>query len=139
MLSFEIKAAYTSVLLADEIWDCGVWSCRHFRFTISSQVKGRIDPYDPMEFASQASILRGREEEVATCRVAVEDHAGWVDGEVWVGDDGEGLRDDVFVGGGEFVLRRFAVVDADYDAADGVGDVAGYDIVGRRTIYYLFG
>jgi hypothetical protein len=52
-----------------------------------------------------------------------------VDGEGFVVDDGEDLRDGVFVGGGEFVLGRFAVVDADDDAVGGVGEVASDGVV----------
>lgn len=66
--------------------------------------------------------------------MAAEDYAGWVDGEVIVVDDGEGLSDDIFVGGWELVLGRFAVVDADYDAAGGVGDMTGYLVIGCRLV-----
>jgi hypothetical protein len=39
------------------------------------------------------------------------------------------LRDGVFIGYGEFVLGRFAVVDADDDAVGVVGEVASDGVV----------
>jgi len=69
------------------------------------------------------------EHEVASGRAAAEDDSIAVDGEVIVVDDGEYLRDGVFVGYGEFVLGRFAVVDADDDAVGVVGEVASDGVV----------
>ena len=49
-------------------------------------------------------------------------------------DNSEDLRDGVFVGCRELVLRRFAVVDADDDAIGIVGEVASEGVVCRGVV-----
>ena len=54
--------------------------------------------------------------------------------EGFVVDDSEDLRDGVFVGCRELVLRRLAVVDADDDAIGIVGEVASEGVICRGVV-----
>ena len=58
--------------------------------------------------------------------------------EGFVVDDSEDLRDGVFVGCRELVLRRLAVVDADDDAIGIVGEVASEGVICGGVVDELF-